>query len=72
MELVLKTGYRTSFNTFISNDKELNSIKELNLITQTLTDTELETHESLCIVRYTEGQEYKAIKLDRRSFRKAI
>ena len=55
-----REGYRTSFNTFISNDKELNSIKELNLITQTLTDTELETHESLCIVRYTEGQEYKA------------
>tara|TARA_R110000765_G_scaffold282120_1_gene379308 strand:- start:208 stop:780 length:573 start_codon:yes stop_codon:yes gene_type:complete len=55
-----REGYRTSFNTFISNDKELNSIKELNLITQTLTDTELETHESLCIVRYKEGQEYKA------------
>jgi len=54
-------GYRTSFNTFISkHNKELNSIKEMNLITQTLTETKLNQHEDVCIVRYEQGQEYKA------------
>ena len=54
-------GYRTSFNTFISkHNKKLNSIKEMNIISETLTDTKLEQHEDVCIVRYEKGQEYKA------------
>ena len=42
------------------HNKELNSIKEMNLITQTLTETKLNQHEDVCIVRYEQGQEYKA------------
>jgi prolyl 4-hydroxylase len=57
---VERKNYRTSFNTFLSKTRDLDSIKETNLITQTLTDTDIETHESLCIIRYEEGQEYKA------------
>ena len=53
-------GYRTSFNTFINKKSKLNSIKELNVIAKTLTDTDLNQHEDVCIVRYQEGQEYKA------------
>ena len=52
-------GYRTSSNTFLDKNLETGIIQKTNLITQVLTELPLENQESICVVKYLKGEEYK-------------
>jgi len=52
-------GYRTSSNAYIPNHTDLPLIKKMNMVTEILTELPIDNQESVCIVRYEEGEEYK-------------